>query len=248
MTLDKINLAVSTVWRKENYLDATLNSLSVEYPCRPEHPVSLVVGSPLTAHLTNYRSLSGIAIIEMGPYTWAWIKGNTLQHRATWNYHRCLTQCSLGERGSLVIEDDVKFARGWRMRLDRTLAALEDRFDSRFVLTIYDPYKCKPTESCLYADYPRKIFSGTQGVYYPARIRQDFAKHLKMNGVVGNTDHYDYILRRYLIEEDVPLFATVPSLIQHMGRNTTGLGLWHEAPGFLEDVTQEPTALPLSAT
>lgn len=241
MTLDKINLVISTVWREESYLNATLDSLSVEYPIHAEQPVTLVVGSPQTTHLTHHSLRPGISVVEMGTHAWLWIKNNGIRHRATWNYHRCLTQCIPGERGSLVLEDDVKFARGWRLRLDLTLAALESRFRSRFVLAIYDPYKRDSTESSLYAQYPYQDFTGTQGVYYPAAIRQGFAKYLRKNGVIANKTHYDFLLKDYLAEEDIPLFATTPSLLQHMGRNTTGLGVWHQAPGFVEDVTAEPS-------
>jgi hypothetical protein len=109
------------------------------------------------------------------------------------------------------------------------------------VLTIYDPWNCTPTESYLYAEYPRNDFTGTQGVYYPAQVRQEFAKYLKVKGVIGNKNHYDFLLRDFLVQEGIPLFTTVPSLIQHMGRKTTGLGVWHQAPGFIEDVTMEST-------
>lgn len=240
MTLDKINLVITTVCREEEYLDATLVSLSSEYPIHRDQTVSLVAGSPVTTHLDGYRAQPGVVVVEMGPNAWAWIKDNDLRQRATWNYYRCLTQCTGDERGTLILEDDVRFACGWRARLDRIIAALESRLDSRFVLTIYDPWKCDPKGNCLYAEYPRARFTGTQGVYYPAKMRQGFAKYLKVKGVIRNKNHYDYLLRDYLLQEDVPLFATTPSLIQHMGRNTTGLGVWHEAPGFREDVTQEP--------
>ncbi len=240
MTLNKINLVITTVCREEKYLDATLTSLSSEYLIRRDQPVFLVVGSPVTSYLDCYRAQPGIVVVEMGPHAWAWIKNNNMRQRATWNYYRCLTQCDGDEEGTLILEDDVRFACGWWARLDRTLGILESRFSSRFVLTLYNPYGWKPKEHLLYAEYPRARFTGTQGVYYPAKMRQGFAKYLKVKGVIGNKDHYDYLLRDYLIQEDIPLFATSPSLIQHMGRNTTGLGIWHQAPGFIEDVTAEP--------
>jgi hypothetical protein len=240
MTLENINLAVSTVWRKENYLDATLSSLFAEYPPSREQPISLVVGSPKTEHLAGYLSLPGMTLVEMGAHAWTWIENTDVRNRATWNYYRCLTQCRLGRRGSLIIEDDVKFARGWRQRLDTTLAALEAKYGAAFVLTLYDGYGWYPKESCLYADYPLPPFAGTQGVYYPAGVREGYAKYLRRHGVMANRNHYDYLLRDYLFQEKVPLFAAAPSLIQHMGKTTTGVGSWHEAPGFKEDVTQEP--------
>lgn len=240
MTLDNINLVISTVSREKNYLDGTLGSLSSEYPIYSDQPVCLVAGSPTTGYLDCYRSKPGIVVVEMGPNTWAWIKNNGLRHRATWNYYRCLTRCILGERGSLVLEDDVKFACGWRLRLDTTIAVLESRFGSEFVLTIYDPWGCQPKGGGLYAEYPLADFGGTQGIYYPSRVRQSFTEYLKMHGVVANRNHYDYLLRQHLLQENLPLFATAPSLIQHMGRHTTGLGIWHQAPNFVEDVSLEP--------
>jgi len=240
MTLENINVAITTVRRPENYIEATLDSLFAEYPACGDPPVSLVVGSPQTEHLNRYRSLPGVELVEMGPHAWSWIKSNDVRHRVTWNYHRCLTQCEAGERGSLVFEDDVKFAIGWRKRLDIILTALEAKFGSAFVLTVYDPYGWYPEESCLYAEYPRERFAGAQGLYYPAQMRQGYAKFLKRYGVVANKDHCDYLLRDYLLQENIPLFAASPSLIQHLGRNTTGVGSWHEAPGFIEDVTAEP--------
>lgn len=243
MTLGKINLVITTVCRGEEYLEATLKSLSSEYPIRSDQPVFLVAGSLVTTHLDIYRTQPGVVVVEMGPNAWAWIKDSPLTQKASWNYYRCLTQCTGGERGTLLLEDDVRFACGWRARLDRTIAALESRFGSRFVLTIYDLYNWQPKEHCLYAEYPREHFTGTQGVYYPVSMRQEFAQYLKIKGVIHNKNHYDFLLRDYLLQEDIPLFATAPSLIQHMGRNTTGLGVWHEAPGFREDVTQEPVEL-----
>lgn len=239
MTLDKINLVITTVWREENYLDATLDSLSSEYPICSSQPLSLVTGSPQNEHLECHRSSPGIVVVEMGPSAWSWIENNDVRHRATWNYYRCLSLYNAGTRGSLILEDDVKFAHGWRRRMELTLGALENRFGSGFVLTIYDPWDCTLGEMKLYTEYPREHFTGTQGVYYPSKIRQGFAKYLRRRGVISNSDHYDYLLRDYLIQENIPLFTTSPSLIQHMGRNTTGLGIWHEAPGYIEDVTEE---------
>ena len=243
MTLENINVAITTVWRPENYVASTLDSLFSEYPAYGDPPVSLVVGSPQTEHLACYRSLPGVKVVEMGTHTWSWIENNDVRHKVTWNYHRCLTQCEMGERGSLILEDDVKFAKGWRTRLDTTLVALEAEFVAAFVLTIYDPYGWRPKGNLLYTKYPLERFVGAQGLYYPAQVRQGYAKFLKRHGVVANKDHCDYLLRDYLIQENLPLFATVPSLIQHRGRNTTGVGTWHEAPGFVEDVTAEPIEL-----
>ena len=240
MTLDRINLVVSTIWREGNYLDSTLNSLREEYPVGPNHSLSLVAGSPVTTHLDCYRSHPGITVVEMGPNTWSWIKNNRILHRAAWNYYRCLTQPFAGERGTLVIEDDIRFARGWWMRLESILVALEEHHGTDFVLALYAPWFF-PQEGYqhgqLYVEYPLKKFYGTQAIYYTAKTRQGFAKYLKIHGVVALENIYDFLLREYLLQSGLPLFAAAPSLVQHIGERSAIGGTRHTVPGFVENVT-----------
>ena len=247
--LDKINVVVCTIWREGNYLEETLNSLSLEHPLNADCPVSLVLGSPLSAYVDHYRQ-SGISIVDMGPSTWSWIENLALRHRATWNYYRCLTQPAGGSGGTLVIEDDIRFARGWLSRLTATLAALDEAAAGDFALSLYCPADF-PLEAYLrgqlYAEYPLERFYGTQAVYYTAKTRRGFGAFLKKHGVVANQAPYDILLRYYLYEAGLPLFATAPSLVQHMGKQSTGLGGWYEAPSFMEDVTGPLPETPQSA-
>ncbi len=238
--LDKINLVISTVWREEDYIADTLASLSVERPISTEQPVCLCVGSPVTKHIDRYRLQPGISIIEMGPNTWSWIKNNRLSHRAAWNHYRCLTQPAAGARGTLVLEDDVRFARGWYARFNATLTELEKHYGSDFVLALYAPwffavegYRC----GRLYVEYPPEKFYGIQGVYYTTKTCQGFAKYLKVHGVAAHKNIHDLLLGDYMRLSGLPLFATAPSLIQHMGRQSSITGPWHDAPGFIEDLT-----------
>jgi hypothetical protein len=246
--LNDIDAVFSTVDRQENYLEATLASFSEEQPISPSHPVTLVLGSPSTAQLKGYLSHPGVQIVAMGPHTWAWIGKNNLRHRATWNYYRCLTHDHRGKRGSLVFEDDVHFARGWRRRLDASISQLEHDYNEDFVLSIYDPWVHQFPSDSLYAEYQREHFFGTQAMYFPAKTRERFAKYLKRHGVAANEGHYDHILRDYVLKEGLMILASTPSLVQHTGQKTTGLGCWHKAPNFVEDVTDLPIdGLPLDA-
>lgn len=249
MPLDKINIVISTIWREKDYLEATLESLASEQSPNVDQPVCLVVGSPVTTHLERYRSQPGIAIVEMGPNTWAWIKNNFTHQRAAWNYYRCLTQPVAGARGTLILEDDIRFARGWRARLGTTLGALEEQYGPDFVLTVYAAWFSKTKEknySRLYVEYPHDAFSGTQGIYYPMKVRQGFAKHLKAHGLKASGEHYDIILKKYLIQSGIPLFATAPCLIQHMGKTSVIDTPWHESWDFVEDVTVSPECYQLA--
>ncbi|BDI30817.1 hypothetical protein CCAX7_28680 [Capsulimonas corticalis] len=246
MTFDKINLAISTIWREENYLDATLRSLSREYPISRERSVSLVVGSPVTLHLDHLRPMPGITVVEMGPTVWSWIKNNAVRHRATWNYYRCLNEPIGGKRGTLLLEDDIRFAHGWQARLLDTLSVLEDRYGDNFAVSLYCPQSfalagCAHGE--LFVSYPYDKFYGTQAMYYTAKMRHGFRTYLRKHGLARNDAPYDILLRYYLTQEGLPLFATSPSLVQHMGKQSTGLGGWYESPSFMEDVTALPASL-----
>ena len=254
MSLDKINLdkmtvAVCTLSREGNYLEDTLSSLTHERPFRADRPVFLVLGSPASAYVAHYRQVSGVSLVDMGPSTWAWIENLALRRRATWNYYRCLTQPAGGAGGTLVIEDDVRFARGWLPRLAATVAALKESAGD-FALSLYCPWdfpRAAYLEGRLYAEYPLERFYGTQAVYYTAKTRQGFAAYLKKHGVVANREPYDVLLWQYLSEAGLPLFAAAPSLVQHRGTQSTGLGVWHDAPSFQEDVTGPLPETPRSA-
>ena len=240
--LNEIDLIISTVWREEDYLETTLASLSAERPISNEQAVCLVAGTPVTTHLDRCRLCSGITVVEMGPNTWSWIKGRPLTQRASWNYYRCLTHNADDERDRLILEDDVRFARGWQPRLSAILADLQYLHGSGLVLAIYSPWDLVLQEhrgERFYAEYPLEKFYGTQGIYYTAATRRGFAAYLKVHGLVANEKGYDYLLRDYLSKANLPLFAATPSLIQHIGKKSTGLGTWHDSQGFVEDLTLE---------
>lgn len=248
--LNGINLVISTIWREEDYLHSTLGSLLPEYPYADDAPVSLVVGSPVTTHLRCYHSHPKINIIDMGPNTWSWIKNKIPMLRGTWNYYRCLTYPPAGARGTLILEDDLRFTRGWRARLESTLSVLEKQNGSDFLLSLYMASDITPVvfqPSQLYVGYPSAEFFGTQAIYYPAKIRTDFARYLKAHGVVANESFYDILLRGYLLQSGTPLFSTNPCLVQHTGKKSVSQTGWHISSSFVEDVTPLENTTTVSA-
>jgi GR25 family glycosyltransferase involved in LPS biosynthesis len=139
-----------------------------------------------------------------------------------------------------LFEDDVEFASGWEKRLARTLTELEAIHGDNFLLSLYCAYML-PLPAYergeLYARYPLEVFAGTQGIYFPARIRSGFSSHLKKHGVDSFRLGYDMILREYLEENNITAYVTAPSLVQHKGLITTGLcEIRHYSPVFFEEV------------
>jgi len=172
---------------------------------------------------------------------WRVICDWVLYRRATYNYWRCLVHSEPGARGNLIFEDDIRFAVNWRTRLLYTLDQLEDRFGDQFILALYAPHmftfdtyirggNCK--------EYPLPEFYGCQGMYYPERQRDLYAAYICEHGIETYHTPHDLLLREYVTENNVRLFATTPSLVQHEGSDSTGLGFWHQAYTFAEHLPE----------
>ena len=71
-------------------------------------------------------------------------------------------------------------------------------------------------------------------MYYPEAIRRHFTEFIRSNGVDCYRVPYDLLLKEYLATEHIPLFATIPSLVEHIGTVSTGLGVFHKAGQFRE--------------
>ena len=54
---------------------------------------------------------------------------------------------------------------------------------------------------------PPKWFFGTQAIYYPERVREGFSEYLKRDGVDTLRRPYDFLVREYAQEENIPMFV-----------------------------------------
>ncbi len=240
--LNDINVVVSTVQREENYLKTTLDSITADQPIISNYPISLVLGTPTTTHVENYQPQTNIDIIKMPPDTWSMIRSFHAMRRAAWNCYRCLTLPVAGPRGTLALEDDVLFARGWLPRLNTIINQLEHLYGTDFVLSIYAPWavaKQENNQHDLFVKYSPAGYLGMQGIYYTSKTRQEFAKYFKNHVLVGQNKLHDLYLTDYLIQAKIPLFASSPSLVQHTGRKSSLDSPWHDSQMFTEDITQE---------
>jgi hypothetical protein len=229
-----IDFAIMTVARPTVYIHELIASL------RPDLPIRLIVGAPDCGYLERYRSNPFMEIIEVLAEEWEHFQNCGVHHRACWNYWRSLI---LGSRipsckGLVVFEDDVIAARGWESRFHDTINQIEAVYKRPFVLALYTALNIRPLldAQTYYVYYPVPFFYGTQAMYYPEKVRVEFADYLKRNGVASMRMPYDLLLREYLWQERIPLFATIPCLFQHVGEISTGLGLFHKARQFRADV------------
>jgi hypothetical protein len=238
-----IDFAIMTVARPTVYIHELIASL------RSDLPIRLIVGAPAYGYLERYRSNPCREIIEVPAEEWEYFQHCRVHHRACWNYWRSLT---LGSRtpsckGLVVFEDDVIPARGWESRFHGTVNQIEAIYNGPFVLALYTALNISPPSDAqtYYVRYPVPVFYGTQAMYYPEKVRIEFADYLKRHGVDSMRLPYDLLLRMYLWKERIPLFVTIPCLFQHVGEISTGLGNFHKSRQFRGDVTDLQGPLPL---
>ena len=226
-----IDLAVTTVCRPKIYIHELLSRLCAGTELR------IVVGSPETGYLECRRSDLSIEVVRASPDDWDRFRDGPLQQRASWNYWRTLMHGVVDPRrlGLLVFEDDVVTAAGWRDRLEAAIDQIESKYGRDYVLSLYHTHLLtRDYAEAFYSIYPLQGFFGTQAIFYPEQVRIGFARYLKRNGVDSNRLPYDLLLKEFLAEQKIRLFATAPCLVQHIGTISTGLGFVHQARQFEE--------------
>lgn len=228
-----IDFAVMTVSRPQDYVRRLLEALA------PSIRVQLIIGSPDVAYLGELETNRFIEVVAPSQQEWGQINDREIHHRASWNYWRCLTLGAKSRirRGLLVFEDDVLPAHGWERHFHETADQIEAEYGDRWLLSLYASHRfsCEGSNA-YYTNYPTHVFCCTQAMYFPDKIRAGFARFLKKYGVDSFHAPYDLLLRAYLIVEEVPVFVTTPSLVQHIGEVSTGLGPFHQSPDFRPSV------------
>lgn len=238
----QISISVMTVERPQAYIHDTIASLRKEWTGAPP---SIFAGSPGRAFLDRYEK-EGCPVHGTGSEDWERIRSWNVGRKAHWNYWRCLSFPADQESvGRMIFEDDVKFAVGWKGRFYRTLAALYQLHGPCFVLALYSVFEQEGADSRkpgqLFTPYNARTFMGTQGMFFPEPVRRDFAEYIRCYGVEENLMPYDLLLGHYCEEQRIPMYMTLPSLVQHTGKQTTGQSggsmIGHTSPTFVEDLT-----------
>ena len=227
--LSGIDFAVTTVARIGDYIHELIASLPKDLR------LHLVVGAPESEYLKRYRSNRSIDVVEAPPLEWEHFCECGIHQRAAWNYWRALTVENYqgARKGLVILEDDVIAANAWDDHLYRAIKQIEICEPGPYILALYAPGEAElrePEQGKLFVSYPAESFFGLQAIYYPEAIRKGFATYLKQNGVETSRIPHDFLLRDYAQEGNIPIFAAIPCLFQHIGEVSTGLAqFFHRA-------------------
>lgn len=141
-----------------------------------------------------------------------------------------------------LFQDDVKACKNVGDALDYVAR----NYDIP-VLTLFSKRKAvREAEEGIVKLRPSK-FVNEQGVLLRKDVHESFCKWLSdgrfMEAVSKTQDvkHHDYLLQRFFVEQGIPVYATNPSLLQHIGRDSEMGNPWkvagrtHQTKTFRQD-------------
>jgi hypothetical protein len=207
-----MQIAIMTCDRPVNYLADTLGS----YAAKVGLPLLLSQGSDTDANLKEASSL--LAEIPHATKRPRIPQDADVRVKSTLNYIACLR----GEGDLALFEDDVAFSSLTR----RTLHQLEG---TEHIVALYHCYPPEPGDS-LTVPYGLDGFYGTQGMYYPASVREPLADYMMTH--LGR-EPYDLLIKAWCMGVGHDMLALRHCVVQHMGVTTTGLGHHHTTGNFV---------------
>jgi hypothetical protein len=159
----------------------------------------------------------------------------------------------LGSQFTCIFEEDLKFCNGWMKRLEKCLEACVEKYQDRFLLSLYTPEETGPMEAYRNGRsvYERTYrFYGVQGVLWPNVVREAFMYETSVRPIdqergPGKTmdrayhKPHDEMIGLTLESMKVPILATAPCLVQHIGTVSnagTNDSHIHTSKSFLESV------------
>jgi hypothetical protein len=152
----------------------------------------------------------------------------TTRKKATLNYINSLKLASSTKEDCVILEDDVLICNNFKENLDKIKKQIKE---DKYILAIYFPYQTNIRE-LKPIDYKIDDFYGLQGMYYTNNITKLFADFLSKR--IGIHPH-DFLLKDFCKENNIKLYGTTLSLVQHIGKVSTGLGHHHTVGNFLND-------------
>lgn len=129
-----------------------------------------------------------------------------------------------------LLEDDLEFAPRWLQRTEAIVERIRADIGSRcFMLAVYTPFEFVQhngvrfdfAEREGYCACIRPTYYGSQAIYYGAEAIPIALRDMKQLGLVGKRLPNDMVVKYTSIHRDVPLLAAVPSLVQHVGAEST---------------------------
>lgn len=217
-------VSILTCPRSPTYFHQTLASMIVSDPESSNLRIRVVVDADDDSHMSAYSHNSRIETVRIDSTSRQMCPGD----RITAGFLLGLQKEPISE-GILLMEDDVVFRDGWTTALRIAMEEASRRSTSgKFIVAGYASYHFSSRPISL---YPSSKFYGTQCCYVSPHARRDLTEYLRSH--IG-TAPVDILVGRYSSEVGTPIWATVPSLVQHIGTSSAiGSVTHHTTPMWI---------------
>jgi hypothetical protein len=226
----RVPIVMTTFDRQPAYVHDTLKSLFEMDPTVDK--VTLIVSERRAPFLGEWRDDERVDVMCFSPAL--------LEDHATRVAKARTALCSRTAIRSvtgpvILLQDDLDFAERWYERSLEIIESLDDASRSRSLVALYSPY---PNHFGPLAAYPKDEFYGAQALFLGDEIRRHFVWALDQ--AKGTSD--DVLMKLALKREPIlNAFALNPSLVQHVGKETTvNSGWFHESPTFVKEEPPPP--------
>ena len=222
-----IDVAIITVQRQEAYIHTTISNLKkTGFFDDHKAPVRLHVGSSVTSGLRRYKGDRRFTVECVGSGDEQHMSRLKLWQRQGMNYSRCLRGMK-GDESILLLEDDLDFADGWYGWMLDAIKEIRKTY-RKWILTLccfsYEPKRRYDRGARWFPNAAPWWCGGACGIVYPADLAREFSSYLYDHLVTKDELPTDLLIHRWAKETGVQFCATAPSIIQHIGAVSTGLG------------------------
>lgn len=226
-----ISYAIVTIARQGNYIHQTVASLQntglMSRSDATTNPLHIFVGSSDSSYLDQYRNSQTIVIDEF-PDDLLQYQLHSAGQKVGINHYNCISRMTkLGSDLVMAMEDDIHFSEGWLPYVKMVIKDIQRLYGLMWTLTLFlsshsplDYYKSQKKWYIHHYDG----FSGLLAMVYPNHVALEFSEYVLENNIEHDRGTVDCLLGKFLKEKKIPLIATAPCLVQHIGRITSGGG------------------------
>ncbi len=255
--MSSIQFAIITFPRTPQYLHRMINSLRETgfFDDAENLPLRLVCSAAwgaVSSELDEYRNNPEFLVEEVAPEDVRTFqledeqKENApAQRDLCLNHRRALLGFLKSDADYVVVlEDDIRVARGWLPRLRETISEVQATHPSRWIMTLCviqseDPLWYAMRGKRWFYD-TRLPYYGTQAIVYPRMVAIEFEFVIHQQCVNRYKYAIDLLVGIWAFLNNCRIVATAPSLIQHIGEVSTGCSPTgaHKTKGFIEDLAK----------
>ncbi|GIV33792.1 MAG: hypothetical protein KatS3mg031_1327 [Chitinophagales bacterium] len=148
-----------------------------------------------------------------------------VQLNGQYNYAETL----LNTKDGLILEDDVQVSKKFMQYLREVEKLIPDE---KSIVTLYSIKKWNDSNKFELIKLASSHFRHTQAMLYPVPVARAFGQHILDH---FGAEPYDNALRTFCRLHGTKIYAVNYSLVQHIGKVTTGLGYHHQSRNFADD-------------